>query len=39
MPIVSENRNGEFYSLQFGEDSNDRVGVYQHEIEQSTPTK
>lgn len=39
LPIVSENKNGEFYSLQFGEDSNGNVGIYSHEIENSSPTK
>lgn len=38
-PIVSENVNGEFYSLQKGSDSNNNVGIYQHDLEESEPTK
>lgn len=39
IPIVSENINGEFYSLQTGLDSNNTVGIYHHNPIDSRPTK
>lgn len=39
IPIVSENINGEFYSLQTGLDSNNAVGIYHHNPINSRPTK
>ena len=39
-PIVSENKNGEFYSLQFDEsdDQSNQVSIWQHELVNSKPT-
>lgn len=39
VPIVSENKNGEFYSLQKGDDSEGNVGIYHHEPVNARPTK
>lgn len=39
VPLVSENCNGEFYSLQEGQDSNNNVGIYKHDPIQTNPTK
>lgn len=39
IPIISENANGEFYSLQYGDNSNGKVGIYHHNPIDSSPTK
>lgn len=39
LPLVSENINGEFYSLQYGSDSDNKVGIYSHEINYSNETE
>lgn len=39
IPEVSENINGEFFSLQIGEDSNGQIGIYSHSVKDSKPTK